>query len=117
MLLDASAQCDEQAAVARRRRQNQGDDVQTRACRAEVKVALGELSSARQVLEGEEVAPRKREILRMLTDESNRPRQLRNPILPEIAGHTPPVPFRSVSSGPRQVFGSAKRGVVGGLSG
>ena len=52
-LLDASGQWDEQAAVARRRRKRQGDDVQKRAVRAEMKVALGELSSARQALEGE----------------------------------------------------------------
>ena len=92
-LLDASSQCDEQAAVARRRWRRQGDDVQKRAVRAEMKVALGELSSARQALKGEEVAPGTRETLRMLTDESKRPRQLRDPIPPEIMGHIPQVPF------------------------
>ena len=56
----------------------------TKAVRAEMKAALGELSSAKQALEGEEVAPRTRETLRMLTDESKRPRQLRDPIPPEI---------------------------------
>ena len=41
MLFEASAHCDEQAAIARRK-------VQKRAARAKLKVALGELFSARQ---------------------------------------------------------------------
>ena len=49
-LLEASGRCDEEAAIARRRRRHQGDDVQKTAARAELKVALGELSSARQAL-------------------------------------------------------------------
>ena len=35
----------------------QGDDLERRAARPEMKVALGELSSARQAFEGDEVAP------------------------------------------------------------
>ena len=77
MLLEASAHCDEQTAIARRRRRGQGDDVQKKVARAELKVALGELSSARQALEGEEVAPGTRETLQQLTDESKRPPRLR----------------------------------------
>ena len=61
--------------------------------RAELKVALGELSSARQALEGEAVAPGTRETLRSLTDESKRPPRLRDPIPREILDHSPPVPF------------------------
>ena len=38
MLLEASGHCGEQAAIARRRRRGQGDDVQKRAARAELKV-------------------------------------------------------------------------------
>ena len=53
--LEASGRCDEEAVITRRRRRHQGDDVQKRA-EAELKVALGELSSARQVVEGEEIA-------------------------------------------------------------
>ena len=58
MLLDASGHCDEQAVIAGRRRRGQGDDVQKRAARAELKVSL--VSSARQALEkkGEEVSAR-----------------------------------------------------------
>ena len=116
-LLDASSQCDEQAAVARRRRRRQGDDVQKRAVRAEMKVALGELSSARQALEGEEVASGTRETLRMLSDESKRPRQLRDPIPPEIMGHIPQVPFVLDPDTFLKNVRSAKRGAAGGPSG
>ena len=46
-LLEASARCDEQTAVSRRRsRRRDGDDVERRAARAEMLVGLGELSSA-----------------------------------------------------------------------
>ena len=93
MLLESSARCDEQAVVARRRRRHQGDDLQKRAVRVELKVALGELSSARQVLEGEAVASGTRETLRSLTDESKRLSRLRDPIPREILDHSPPVPF------------------------
>ena len=73
MLLEASGRCDEEAAIAQRRRQHRGDDVQKRAARAELKVAFGELSSARQALEEEEIAPGTRATLQQLTDESKRP--------------------------------------------
>ena len=82
-----------------------------------MKVALGELSSARQALEGEEVAPGTREILRKLTDESKRPRQLRDPIPPEIMGHTPQVPFVLDPDTFLKNVRSAKRGAAGGPSG
>ena len=93
ILLESSARRDEQAAVPRRRRRQQGDDLQKRAVRAELKVALGELSSARQALEGEEVGPRTRETLRSLTDESERPPCLRDPIPLEISDNSQPIPF------------------------
>ena len=56
-LLAASATCDEQAAMGRRRRRRvNGDDLERRAKRAELLVGMGELSSARQALEGAELA-------------------------------------------------------------
>ena len=94
VLLEASAHCDELAAIARRRRRGRGDDMQKRAARAELKVALGELSSARQALEGEEVAPGTR------ADESKRPPRLRDAVPPEIMSHT----SSSVRVGYSQVF-------------
>ena len=93
MLLEASGRCDEEVAIARRRRRHRGDDVQKRAARAELKVALGELSSAKQALEEEEIAPGTRATLQQLTDESKRPRRSMDPVHPEITSHTPRVPF------------------------
>ena len=56
-LLEASARCDEQAAVSRRRSQRRdGDHIERRAVRAKMLVGLGELSSARQALEGASLA-------------------------------------------------------------
>ena len=70
-LLEASAQCDARAAQARcRRRRRQVDNVEQRAIRAETLIHLGELSHARQVLEGAELAPGK---LDALQDEERRP--------------------------------------------
>ena len=80
MLLEASGRCDEEAAIARRKRRHQGDDVQKRAAQAELKAALGE--SARQALEGEEIAPGTRATLQQLTDESKRPPRLMGPVPP-----------------------------------
>ena len=58
-LLRASATCDEQAARARHRKcHRDGDDVERRIMRAGRLVELGELSSARQALEGAAVDSR-----------------------------------------------------------
>ena len=66
------AQCvDEQAAVGRRRRRRgSGDDVARRAKRAELLVGMGELSSARQALEGADLAPGTNGALQMLFSSS-----------------------------------------------
>ena len=56
-LIRESTMCDEIAAVSRRRsRRRQVDDWEMRAARAEMLVQLGELSSARQALEGAALA-------------------------------------------------------------
>ena len=65
-LLHASVQCDEQAAVVRRRKGRRGDDLERRAIRALNFVQLGELSSASQALEGAEIAPGTEDILTAL---------------------------------------------------
>ena len=53
ILLEASAKCDQQAAISRRRsRRRVRDDDERRAARAEMLVSQGELSSAHQALEG-----------------------------------------------------------------
>ena len=61
------------------------------AARAEMKVA--ELSSARQALEGEEVALGTRDTLLKLKDETKRPSLPRDPLPPEILNYSPRVPF------------------------
>ena len=66
-LLGASAKCDEDAAQApRRKRRIQGDDLERRVSRASTLVHLGELSSARQALEGATVALGSQETLTLL---------------------------------------------------
>ena len=79
-LLEASRICDEQAAQSRRRgRRRRQDDLELRVIRAERLVQVGELSSARQVLEGEALAPGNEATLRQVTDASGRPPQPREP--------------------------------------
>ena len=51
-------------------------------------VSMGELSSARQALEGAELAPGTTETLQMLSDQSRRPPEIREPL-----PHVPAVPF------------------------
>ena len=66
----ASATCDEQAAKAIHRKcHRDGDDVERRILKAERLVELGELSSARQALEGETVAPSDQATLDKMQDE------------------------------------------------
>ena len=60
--------------VARRKRRRQeDDDVAPRAARAEKLVSMGELSAARQALEGASVAPGALRTLRELTNPEKRP--------------------------------------------
>ena len=54
---------------------------------------MGEMSSARQVLEGAELAPGSRHTLNTLQDQSRRPRDARVPIPPPLANLRPRVPF------------------------
>ena len=57
-MLDTSVKCAEQASHAsRRRRRRQDDEVAKRADRFQSLVQMGELSTARQALEGAAVAP------------------------------------------------------------
>ena len=75
-LLRSSQCCDEQASVARRRvRRRVGDDVERRALRALSFTQIGELSSARQALEGAAIAPGTDTTRVMLTNPSKRPQE------------------------------------------
>ena len=110
-LILASRECSTQAAVVRRRRSRRtGDNLEHRAARAEV---LGELSSARQALEGAELAPGSRHTLNTLQDQSKRPREARVPIPPPLANLRPQVPFALDGDMLARNFRSAKRGASG----
>ena len=70
-LLDASRLCDDQAATARRRGgRRAGDEEKRRALKALALTQMGELSPARQALEGEAVAPGTEETRGALQDPS-----------------------------------------------
>ena len=74
-----SSQCDEQAAVGHGRKGRQGNDLERRPIRALNFVQVGELSSARQGLEGAETAPGNDDTLNQLSDTSKRPDRLPGP--------------------------------------
>ena len=57
--------------AARRKRRKQEDDVVRRAARAEKLVGMGELSAARQALEGASIAPGTLRTLQELTNQRN----------------------------------------------
>ena len=88
-LIRASIQCDEQVAVGRRRKGRRANDLERRTIRALNFLQVGELSSARQALEGAEIAPGNDDILKQLSDTSKRPDKLRDPIPQEVLEHVP----------------------------
>ena len=117
-LIEASRRCDEEAAVSRRRRRRRGyDELERRAARAEMLVGLGELSSARQALEGADLAPGTENTRRLLSDRNKRPPELLDPIPVEVANHVPPVPFALDEDRFYKNLRVAKRGAAGGPSG
>ena len=93
-LIRASEDCDERAAVSRRRRTRRaGSDIEVRAARAEALVQAGELSSARQALEGAELAPGNRATLAALRNPGRRPPTLRDPLPPGLVNFQPTTLF------------------------
>ena len=110
-------ECDEQAAVSRRRKRRGGHDLERRATRAHNLVQVGELSSARQALEGAEIAPGTKDTLSKLADISKRPDRLRDPIPREVMEHAPIRPFALDEDVFFKNLRSAKRGAAGGPSG
>ena len=65
------------------------DDLESRAARAEALVQMGELSSARQALEGAALAPGNDITLRAFQDPSRRPPVLRDPIPDDLLNVVP----------------------------
>ena len=113
-----SAVCNEKAAVSRRRsRRRRTDDLELRAARAEMLVQLGELFSARQALEGAELAPGDRNTLRQLTDVNRRRPVPRDPIPPELLHHVPSTEFKLDTDKLSRNLRSSRRVVAGGPSG
>ena len=90
------------------------DDLESRAARAEALVQMGELSSARQALEGAVVAPGNDVTLRALQDPSRRPLVLRDPIPDDISNVVPTQLFTLDSEEFARNVRSAKRGAAGG---
>ena len=111
-LILASNKCAEEAATVRQRRAQrvQGNQDERRATRAFNFVQMGELSSRRQALEGEELAPGNEETLKELRKQVAIPRDA-----------VPPVPRDApIFNLDERIFGrnvrSAKRGAAGGPS-
>ena len=118
-LLEASRNCDEKAAKSRRRgrRRTGSDDVEKRALRAEFLVQVGELSSARQALEGAALAPGTQATLDAMSDATRRPPHLRTPLSPEVLEHVPRREFELDEPTFNKNLRSARRGAAGGQSG
>ena len=117
-LLEASRNCCHQAAVLRRRRNRRSeDDITRRVNRAESLVHMGELSSARQALEGASLAPGSDATLNALRDPVKRPRFPRRPIPQELVSLVPEVEFNLDDFRFARNLRSAKKGAAGGPSG
>ena len=117
MVRDSEEIGDLSATAARRRQRRRGDDVESRAARALFFTQLGELSSARQALEGAEVAPGNLATLGALTDTTRRPAVPREPLPRRILEMAPAHPFRLDEDRFSKNLRSAKRGAAGGPSG
>ena len=116
MSLEGSRKCAEEAATAhrRRRRRARENDVEKRAARALNFVQLGELSSARQALEGADLAPGNDETLRALRQ---RPAFPQEPIPPALMQLRPPRQHELDDKLLGKNLKSATRGAAGGPSG
>ena len=115
----ASEACDDKAAVARQRqgRRGQQDTIENRTRRAEMLVQLGELSSARQALEGPSLAPGTEATLSKLTDETKRPCRPWEPLLRGVVGHAPVTPFDLDEKLFLRCLRSSRKGAAAGPSG
>ena len=93
-LLETSLEASVTGTTARcRRRRGKQDTIQARAARALGLVHMGELSNARQALEGDSLAPGTEKTWKALTDEERRPPGVREPLDPFVAEVDPTVPL------------------------
>ena len=86
--------------------------MERRTKRAELLVEMG-VSSARQALEGAELAPGTNETLQMLSDHSKRPPE-REPLPAEVTNHVPEVSFELSEKIFLKNLRTAKRGSAAG---
>ena len=117
-LLNDSANCAAQAKVAsvRARRRHRSDEA-TRAARAMSLVQVGELSAARQALEGAALTPGNLATLRALTHPSKRPAFPREELSVEVARVEPEEPFQLDVEEFLLCLRKVRRGAAAGLSG
>ena len=93
-LLRESVSCADVAhSSAVRRRRGSSDEEAVRATRALSLVQMGELSAARQALEGASLAPGNLSTLGMLTDPTRNPLVARSSLSPEVLNAQPSEPF------------------------
>ena len=100
-------------AASRKRRRQEDDDVAQRAARA----AMGELSAARQALEGASVAPGTLRTMWELTNPEKRPVWPRSPTPPDIDDYEPEEQLNLSSEALFKNIRKARRGAAGGPSG
>ena len=101
----------------RRRTRRAGNDIEFRAARAEALVQVGELSSAREALEGAELAPGNRATLAALRNPDRRPPTLRDPLPPELVNFQPTTLFELDENRFLKNLRSSRRGAAAGPSG
>ena len=88
-----------------------------RAERSHNLIQMGELSAARQALDGDPVAPGNDATLRALRDPQRRPQAPRGPLAPELTGFQPTSLVELEQDRLLKNLRSARRGAAGGPSG
>ena len=112
-MIAASEDCDERSAASRRRQSRRGrSELDVRAERAEMLVQLGELSSARQALEGAAIAPGNSATLNELTNLARRLAVLRDPLPNDLVTFQPERGFELDRENLLKNLRSARRGAA-----
>ena len=93
------------------------DEMEERAIRAETFIHLGELSQARQVLEGAEIAPGNHATLDALQDEERRRPLPHGALPPDLVHHMPVRPFQLDEHIISRNLRSSRKGAAAGPSG